>query len=1249
MYKVNNPYYKNHIFDLNREIDMEVYIGEDLIDNSEVLSKLQFTFDSGMEEYTVGKIIYGKLETVFYNTINITNGSIITVKLKLKVFNTEKNEWEWVTVPWGSYIVTEVVKKELVINVTAYPSLYTKLNLGFFPKSKTYTTRTLMAEIASKLGISFNVNNISEINLENPDTVDGEGNATEGTRFVGKTYAELISLVAMVCASNVIFTRDGSIEFKKLTESDVTLNNYKQPTRGEDIYTIKQVKMVNENNKEFKAGETVVADQILSLSNQFATDAIAQSILNSVKNISYKAWSSTFKAPLHLDPLDIVTFNYKGEAVKVPAMYTKYIFAKNVGVCEIQSKVNSSTTKQTEFTGTITQKVNNIYTDIISVKDMKADKVSVNRLDAEVANIKELYATKIEVDDLYARKAEIDTLIADTATIKNLKANKADITDLKATNAEVENLKATKAEIKDLDATNANIGTLTAKVADINSLVNGNLTSDNIQSLILTSDKVTVENGFIKNAMIDSLNASKINTGTLNASKVKIASEDGSMVLQGNLQQFKDKDGKVRIQIGKDTTGDFKFILYDEDGKGILIDETGIQDSDAIKDGLIVDTHVAENAAISANKLDIGSLFSVINEDGSHTLNSSKIVMDADGQTLDVAFNSMNTKIENNTNGSTEAINTLTTALNVEKGRINTLVSDTTEIKETIGDQGDSITTLNDNYSSLNQTVNGISSTVGSHTTQIKNLGDEIDKEVSSLNSKIEQTKEDITLSVSETYITKTDSQTNINKAKKEAISTAASDATSKANTAKNDAIKSANSTLTSTISNYYTKSQTDSQINVAKEAINLGVSTTYETKENVESKVSSTLDSAKSYADTKKKEAISTAATDATSKANTAKNDAIKSANSTLTSTIANYYTKKQTDSQINVAKEAINLSVSNTYETKTNVQTKINNISIGSVNRLTGTSKPYSMNMNNSTAYTNWDPYFTPDKQTLSQLGFKVGDQVTIGFNWKISKNGSKDFVYGNFRSEFVGYKSSGDLEFKGNIKNPVATFSASNTSGRSEVTVTLTETNLLAVGLRIRIDNSVLILTLSDVKLEKGNKATSWSPAPEDIESDITTIESETTSLKQTVSSLALGADSISASVKSLEETMTNTTNGLANDISKVQEQVNLAMTSSDVKLEIQKELANGVKKVSTSTGFTFDDKGLMINKSDSEMNTQITEDGMKIYKNKDVMLTANNQGVDAKNLHATTYLIIGGNSRMEDFTEDGKKRTAVFWIG
>lgn len=44
---------------------------------------------------------------------------------------------------------------------------------------------------------------------------------------------------------------------------------------------------------------------------------------------------------------------------------------------------------------------------------------------------------------------------------------------------------------------------------------------------------------------------------------------------------------------------------------------------------------------------------------------------------------------------------------------------------------------------------------------------------------------------------------------------------------------------------------------------------------------------------------------------------------------------------------------------------------------------------------------------------------------------------------------------------------------------------------------------------------------------------------------------------------------------------------------------------------------------------------------------VMLKASKDGVDAKNLHAKTYLIIGKNSRFEDY--NGGTRTGCFWIG
>ena len=60
----------------------------------------------------------------------------------------------------------------------------------------------------------------------------------------------------------------------------------------------------------------------------------------------------------------------------------------------------------------------------------------------------------------------------------------------------------------------------------------------------------------------------------------------------------------------------------------------------------------------------------------------------------------------------------------------------------------------------------------------------------------------------------------------------------------------------------------------------------------------------------------------------------------------------------------------------------------------------------------------------------------------------------------------------------------------------------------------------------------------------------------------------------------------------------------------------------------------------------MTTQITEDGMTVFRDNTAILIANNVGVDAVNLHATTYLIIGNNSRFEDY---GENRTGCFWIG
>ena len=149
---------------------------------------------------------------------------------------------------------------------------------------------------------------------------------------------------------------------------------------------------------------------------------------------------------------------------------------------------------------------------------------------------------------------------------------------------------------------------------------------------------------------------------------------------------------------------------------------------------------------------------------------------------------------------------------------------------------------------------------------------------------------------------------------------------------------------------------------------------------------------------------------------------------------------------------------------------------------------------------------------------------------------------------------------------------------------------------------------------------------------INKEVEIVADETATLK-------INANLISSSVSELEKNVDSS-------VEELTKKVEATMTSEQVEIKIQEELKNGAKSITTSTGFTFNENGLTVSKSDSEISTTITEDGMTINKDNETMLKADNVGVAAANLHATTYLIVGKNSRFEDFDEN---RTGCFWIG
>lgn len=366
---------------------------------------------------------------------------------------------------------------------------------------------------------------------------------------------------------------------------------------------------------------------------------------------------------------------------------------------------------------------------------------NITNLDVEVAKIVNLEAISIKVNKLEAANVTITgKLNAIEGEFGTLKANIATIDKITVTHtAQINNLEANKASITQLEAVSATIGIVESEVAKIQTLVNGNLTSENIHSLHLTSASVTVENGFIKNAMIENLDVSKVNAGDISTNKFRIKSDDGGIEIVGATQQFKDKNNKVRVQIGRDKNNNFTFSLFDETGVGVLIDHTGIKKG-AIANDLIVSDMIASDS-VGEKQINYSSFVTGFNKDtNTNTIKSTKIMLNNQNQTLDIAFNSIKTQVDT-TKALTESHST---TIGIMQGQISTAINNTQIVKD-----GQTML-LKDDYNRTVQTIDSMKNTISSHTSQISGLNSTVSTQGSSIN----QLKSQIALKVEQTDIT---------------------------------------------------------------------------------------------------------------------------------------------------------------------------------------------------------------------------------------------------------------------------------------------------------------------------------------------------------------------------------------------------------------------------------------------------------------------------------------------------------------
>lgn len=322
-----------------------------------------------------------------------------------------------------------------------------------------------------------------------------------------------------------------------------------------------------------------------------------------------------------------------------------------------------------------------------------------------------------------------------------------------------------------------------------------------------------------------------------------------------------------------------------------------------------------------------------------------------------------------------------------------------------------------------------------------------------------------------------------VSTAKSEAISTAASDATTKANNAKSAAISTAASDATT-------------------------------------------------KANTAKSEAISTAASDATTKANNAKSAAISTAASDATTKANNALTsaKSYTDAQLKVASDSITAKVTEAKTTADYAKNGIDNLKIGGRNILLNSK--LTDNADNWEGVANIKEYITKYnrrcahfkhtalKQTkyISQSVLnKLEPNTTYTMSgWVLSENIVKGTTNHTCMFYHSGsYTKDGTSTWFGYGSKGIPINTGTGTWTRLVWTFTTDDKLKTATNCSIQVHTRDLTgdIYFCDLKLEKGNRATDWTPAPEDAESGISALDTRMTSAE---ASLTVLSNSVSSNV-------------------------------------------------------------------------------------------------------------------------------------
>lgn len=530
--------------------------------------KLSYETSSSSEEYLqLGSAVSAKIELSIKRIDELFENTEIPIEIGLKL---PSGKYEYI--PVGFFTAEHPTNDQATTTFTAYDRMMK--TTGLYVSNLTYPASavSVLNEISAGCGVPVDVSNV-------------DSSIMVLTKPAGYTYREMIGYIASLVGGFACVDRTGTIVIKWYSDVDYKLDVTRIMSfeKDESNYNLEKLSCNVDNSTTLTSGGGILG---VTFDNPFMTQDRLDNIFKKLSGFSYRGASVKTLGDVRLDPWDMITVEDGEDTYKVPVMNIQQEYDGGLTMT-ITSYGKTQTEQEVDFKGPTTQQNERIYSDLILAKELIANKVDAEWVKAntvqaetivsinnELQNIYNNYLKSETADIKYANidfsnigKAAMEYFYAHSGLIKNVVVGDQQITGeligvtIKGDLIEGNTIVAEKLVIKGDDGLYYKLNTdgmgVEAEQTEYNSL-NGSI----IRAKSITATKIAVDDLVAFDATIAGFNItdeaiySGVKESALNTTRGIYLGKDGQLAFgDGNnyLRFYKDSSGRYKLEISAES------------------------------------------------------------------------------------------------------------------------------------------------------------------------------------------------------------------------------------------------------------------------------------------------------------------------------------------------------------------------------------------------------------------------------------------------------------------------------------------------------------------------------------------------------------------------------------------------------------------------------------------------------------------------------------------------------------------------